>query len=342
MEIIELQREDEKAWDSYIYKSNTSTFFHQIGWKNVVERAYNHKSIYLIAKEGGEIKGILPLFLMRSMFFGKKLISVPFAPYGGVCADTKTVKNALVDKAKKICEECDADYLELRTISEDNTPDLISKSLYVTSILELEPNPEVVWNEILKRNKRKTIAKSEKRNLSIEWTNTINDFYKMFAQNMRSLGSPVHSNKFFENILYEFPDNSKVITVKRDDNVIYAAFYLFFKDTVINSWSSTLHEYRKYYPTDFGIWEAIKYSCNNGYRYYDFGRSQEKSTNLEFKLRWSAETKQLHYQYYLNNANEVPNITSMNPRRQKFAEVWRKLPLKVATTAGPLIRKRIA
>jgi hypothetical protein len=39
---------------------------------------------------------------MKSMFFGKKLISVPFAPYGGVCADDKTVEKALIEEAKRM------------------------------------------------------------------------------------------------------------------------------------------------------------------------------------------------------------------------------------------------
>jgi len=43
-------------------------------------------------KKESEIKGVLPLFLMRSVIFGKKLLSVPFAPYGGVCADNENVK----------------------------------------------------------------------------------------------------------------------------------------------------------------------------------------------------------------------------------------------------------
>lgn len=59
LEILELQREEEKT--------------------------YKHKPIYIIAKEEGEIKRVLPLFLMRSLIFGKKLVSVPFAPSGGVC-----------------------------------------------------------------------------------------------------------------------------------------------------------------------------------------------------------------------------------------------------------------
>jgi FemAB-related protein (PEP-CTERM system-associated) len=339
MEITELGKKDERAWDEYILKSEHSTFYHQIGWRNVVEKTYKHKPIYLIAKANSELRGVLPLFLIKSIFFGKKLVSVPFAPYGGVCSDNKAIENALIEEAKGITDEYRVDYLELRTSSENNILGLISKSVYVTSILELDPDPAVVWNERLKRNKRKTIVKSEKRNLTLEWTNKTTGFYNMYAQNMRELGSPVHSNKFFENILQEFPDNSKVLTVSRDGNVLYAAFYLFYKDTVINSWSSTLEEYRKFYPTDFGIWNAIKYSCENGYRHYDLGRSQENSTNIKFKMRWSAETKHLHYKFYLNKAKEVPNITSTNPNRQLFAKVWSKLPLGLATTVGPLIRK---
>ena len=75
----------------------------------MVEKTYNHKPLYLIAKENGEIEGVLPLFLMKSIIFEKKLVSVPFAPYGGVCADSETVKNALIEKAKRIISELDMD-----------------------------------------------------------------------------------------------------------------------------------------------------------------------------------------------------------------------------------------
>ncbi|HIC90929.1 MAG TPA: peptidoglycan bridge formation protein FemAB, partial [Syntrophaceae bacterium] len=89
LEICNLEKNEEKEWDDYVCKSNSSTFYHMIGWKKVVEKTYGHKPIYLIAKEDGVIKGILPLFLMKSMLFGTKLVSVPFAPYCGVCADSE-------------------------------------------------------------------------------------------------------------------------------------------------------------------------------------------------------------------------------------------------------------
>ena len=89
LQITELEREDEAAWDAYVYDSAASTFYHQLRsvliklfkslmWRNVVEKKYKHKPIYLVAKEEGEIKRVLPLFLMISVIFGKKLVSVPF------------------------------------------------------------------------------------------------------------------------------------------------------------------------------------------------------------------------------------------------------------------------
>jgi len=100
LEIIELQKEEEKSRDEYVHKSNSSTFYHQIGWKNVVEKTYKHKPIYLIAKEEGEIKGVLPLFLMKSMFFSKKLVSVPFAHMVVFVQMTKQLKKHLLKKQK--------------------------------------------------------------------------------------------------------------------------------------------------------------------------------------------------------------------------------------------------
>jgi serine/alanine adding enzyme len=136
--------EEEKIWNAYVWNSNSSTFYHQIGWKNVVEKTYKHKPVYLIAKEEGELKGVLPLFFMKSMFFGKKLVSVPFAPYGGVCAENETTEDALIEEAKRITEESGADYLELRYLNlNKNEPGLATNNSYITFILNLSQDSDI-------------------------------------------------------------------------------------------------------------------------------------------------------------------------------------------------------
>jgi FemAB-related protein (PEP-CTERM system-associated) len=343
LEVRSIKKSDEKAWDQYVSNSNTSTFYHQIGWKNVIEKTYGHKSYYLIAEEDEHIRGILPLTLMQSRIFGNKLVSVPFGPYGGPCADNEIIEKALVAESKRLAVQLNVEYLELRAnLNKDKFYDgLISNSRYLASFLELDSDPNTVLMEKLKRNKRKNIYKSQQMQLSYKWTNETDDFYELFVSNMKDLGSPAHSQNFFNNIIFEFPESSKILVVIKDDKVIYSAFYLFFKETMINSWSSTLQIYRQHFPTDFGIWNAIKYGCENGYKYYDFGRSQKGSTNLEFKRRWSCESKELNYQYYLNKKKTAPNTTSSNPKRKTFARYWSKTPYFVVKSVGQLIRKNM-
>ena len=339
MEICELDKRYEKAWDEFVFSDPKSTFYHQIGWKNVIEKSYTYKPYYLLAKEDDKVMGVLPMFLIKSYLFGRKLISVPFAPYGGALGKADVV-NALIERAIELGKELDASYAEFR--SANNSNDLSTVSFYATSILELNASPDIVWNERITRNKRKNIVKSQKRNLSVDFSDKIKDFYDIFAINMRNLGSPIHSKNFFSNILHEFPNSSKTQIVSLDNKPIYVAFYLFYNNTIINCWSSSLEEYRNLYPTDRGIWAAIEYGCLNGYQFYDFGRSQLGSDNMEFKERWGAETKKLDYQYYLNGLKEIPDNTSSNPKRKYFAKIWRILPLKLTKVIGSRFRREIA
>src|SRR5574341_941373 len=342
MEINDLKKEDEKAWDEYVFNRPDSTFFHQIGWKNVVERSYGHKPYYILATEDDTIRGVFPLFFMKSFLFGKRLVSLPFAPYGGAIGEKNAVE-LLIEHAIELTKELGANYLEIRRDNNSsclNSSNLLTNSLYATSILELDQNPEVVWNEKLTRNKRKNVVKSQKRELSVNFSNEIEEFYKILAINMHDLGRPVHSKKFFNNILQEFPESAKIQAVSFDGKTVYAAFYLFYKAAIINSWSSTLEDYRKYYPTDFGIWTAIEYGCRNNYRYYDFGRSQLGSDNMEFKERWGAETKKLEYKFFLNKSRDIPDNTSANSNRQNFTKLWKILPLSITHNLGPIFRKK--
>ncbi|WP_406661218.1 FemAB family XrtA/PEP-CTERM system-associated protein [Methanolobus sp. ZRKC3] len=331
-----LKNVSENEWAEYILNHKNSTFFHQIGWKNIVENTYGYKPCNLSIWDEGKLKGVLPLFLIESKLFGKKLVSQPFTSYGGVCADSDFYTGKLLEAAKKLCIEEKCSYLELRNIIKNDISEESDK--YVTSILELDSDPDILLKNTLKRNKRKSIYRCSKSDLEWKWTDKTKEFHNIYSHNMRRLGTPVHDERFFKNILKEFPDNSKVLVVYKDNLAVYSAFYLMYKDTIINSWSSVLEEYRKYYPTDFGIWNAIKWACENNYNYYDFGRSQINSANLDFKERWSAQTKQLHYQYYLNTAKSIPNITSESFKRKAFSKMWSSMPLKLTKVAGPGLR----
>ena len=343
LEVRLIEKEDEKKWDDFVKSSVSSTFYHQLGWKNVIEGTYGYKSYYLIAEESGYVKGIFPLFLFENRLLGSKLISVPFGPYGGPCADDEFVEKALIRKSKEIATNLNVKYLEIRgNPSVDYSYDDFDRaSFHSTSVLELNRDSDFVLMNLIKRNKRKNIYKSQKIGLHQRWTSNTDDFFKLFTENMRDLGSPTHSQEFFKNIINQFPESAKVLLVEKDDVILYSAFYLFFDNTMINSWSSTLQSYREFYPTDFGIWNGIKYGCENGFKFYDFGRSQKGSTNFEFKRRWGCKSKDLNYNYYLHKSKNIPNMTSENPKRNIFAKCWGQAPLFVVKKLGPHLRKNV-
>ncbi len=65
-------------WDSYVQQSSEATFFHQAGWKDVIETAFGHKTYFLYAENNGEITGLVPLVQVNSLLFGNTLVSTAF------------------------------------------------------------------------------------------------------------------------------------------------------------------------------------------------------------------------------------------------------------------------
>lgn len=340
MEVYNLKKSDEKEWDDYVMRHPESTFYHQIGWKHIVEGSYGHKPYYIFAKEHDEIKGILPLFSVKNVFFGNKLISVPFAPYGGVCANDDMTKNMLLNAAKVFVTESNLDYLEYRNMKEDDL-ELISNNEYFTLILKLNSDPMLIWNDF-RKSMRRYIKHSIENNLVVSSSsNYLDDFYKIYSHNMRDLGTPVHSFAFFKNLLKEFPENTNIAIVRYNDIPIAAVLLLYFKDTVIYGWGSSDRKYSKYSPNYILFWELIKQSCKGKFNYFDFGRSQKEDGTYLFKTGWGAQPKQLYYQYHLYKSRNIPDLSKSNTKRQKFANLWKNLPVYLTNIIGPKIRCNI-
>ena len=58
---------DGASWDSYVHAHPAATGYHLTAWRQVVEKAFGHKTFYLSVKdEQGEIRGVLPLVLLSS------------------------------------------------------------------------------------------------------------------------------------------------------------------------------------------------------------------------------------------------------------------------------------
>lgn len=282
-----------------------------------------------------EIKGILPLFFMKDFLGRKYLVSLPYSTYAGICADDKDTAKDLFKKAKELAVENKVQHLEIRH-QKDEPFQLPEKKDFVSMCLKLDPDENYVWKTCLNTKARNQVRKAYKEGLTVDFGKKyLDDFYEILSVNIRDLGSPNYPKSFLKNILSEFNKSSGIIVVKYRNKIIGGMFFVYYKNIILDPWAASLKKYNKLCPNDILYWEAIKFACKKGFEYFDLGRSTINSGTFKFKKKWGAETVQLHYYYFLNKANRIPEVSAHNNKYEMAINIWKKLPLRVAKTIGP-------
>lgn len=332
------------AWDYYVQNSPSGSVFHLYNWKEIIEKSYGHTPYYLAARKEGNIVGVLPLYLVEAPFSGSTLISAPYLDYAGICAETEDARNPLLNKAVEIAQENNVKHLNLRELNQERWPGLVTNLDKVTMELELAPEADTVWGKI-PSERRNRIRKAEKTGLHVEvhGPDKLEDFYYIYSSNMRDLGSPAHGLLFFNKVFQYLPENAQLFLTLKEKKVVGASVCLKLGKTMTIPWVSSLREYFHLYPNNILYWEAIKFGCQNGYRILDFGRSTIGSGTYEFKKRWGCKPRQVYWNFVVFNGHQVPQADLKKLWYAGLAtRAWQSLPLPVANTIGPLLRRYIS
>ena len=342
IEVYQLHHGDGGAWDDYVYLCPEANHCHLSGWRRVMQRSYGHQSLYLWAQENGAIKGILPLISMRGILRRRSLVSLPFLDDGGICATDEQSRRQLYEAAFWLFEGQQANFLDLRHryVNSLDMPILGSK---VSLILELADNPEAMWKRF-NAKLRNQIRKAEKSGLTAMWSGIkgLADFYKVFATNMRDLGSPVHSRQFFAAIFEEFPESARFMLVRKGQQTIGGAVCLSFRDALIVPWASSDRDYFSLCPNNLLYWEMIRWGCEHGYRQFDFGRSSPQSGTYHFKKQWGTIEEPLHWQYLRRNQRREVMLHADDPKYRWLTQTWSHLPLSLTKAVGPWLRGQVS
>src|SRR5258705_4114644 len=81
-----LESQDAERWDRFVLRHPAGTFFHQMAWKLVLEKTFDHKAQYVYAERGGEIVAVGPGFIVSNWMVARSLVSFPLACSGGIWA----------------------------------------------------------------------------------------------------------------------------------------------------------------------------------------------------------------------------------------------------------------
>ncbi len=329
---------DRGPWDAFVNGRDDAAGYHAWDWQSVFANAFGHECVYLVARRGGQVEGVLPLVQIKSLIFGNTLTSLPFLNYGGVMADTTDAAEALCAAARDQARIRRCSHVELRHVAAQ-FPALPCKCHKVSMRM---PLGDGLWDG-LDRKVRNQIRKAEKSGLTVDrgGAELVGDFYAVFARNMRDLGTPVYSRRLFEEVLRAFPERSQLHIVRLAGQPVAAGFTYRTATMVQLPWASSIREFNALCPNILLYWDAIQFAHSTGAGVFDMGRSTPGEGTFKFKSQWGAEPVPLHWEYQLMTPGAMPNVSPANPKFQLAIAVWQKLPLSLTTRVGPMIVRAI-
>ena len=329
--------DDKVRWNEYVLRHPEGTFFHRYEWADVLRRAFNHKTYYLIAENAGQTSGVLPLAHVNSMLFGNALVSTPFCVYGGILASDQSMFAALQAAACDLAKSLGVDYLEMRN-RQRRHPDWPVKDLYVTFQRAISPDSETNMLAI-PRKQRAMVRKGIQKGLQMRLDTEVTDLYRMYAESLRNLGTPVVARSYLQILKNTFGEDAEVVTITHNNNVVSSVMNFRFRDQILPYYGGGSSAARAVAANDFMYWQVMERARALGLSHFDFGRSKRGTGAFDFKSNWGFEPQPLYYEYFLVRARELPNLSPANPKYSRAIALWQRLPLPVANFIGPFVAK---
>jgi FemAB-related protein (PEP-CTERM system-associated) len=343
MQVHRLDPDDAAArqrWDEFVFACPAATFFHRAGWQRVLRGVFRHETHFLFAESAGRIEGVLPLAHVDSLLFGKSLVSLPFAAYGGVAALTEQAATALEHRAEELAQRLRVAHLELRHLSPRH-PDWPQQDLYVTFRKPILADEEANMLAI-PRKQRAMVRKGIKNGLRSEVDEGVDRFFALYADNVHRHGTPALPKRYFQALMAEFAGDCDVLTVVTSEGRPVSGVMSFtFRDEVLPYYAGDDVAARDLAANDFKYWELMRRACARGLKTFDYGRSKRGTGPFAFKTNWGFEPTPLHYEYRLYRRDAVPQNNPANAKFKLLIETWRRLPLGVANWLGPYVVRNL-
>ncbi len=350
--------ENAEAWNLLLEDSPFASAYLAWEYGEALCKTYGYKKHYLMCRDGSKNTGALPLIHVKSVLFGNRLISLPFCEFGGptLRSDLKQEETAvtlkhLLKRGIDLAVKLRVDYIELRHPSISNESIFANYGFdklqsYVSFCIELAKGTKQLWVSLDKKT-RNAVRKAQKSGLQVEDVTEpshLKEYYSLYLQTQKRLGSPPHSFTLFENLFSALSSNRKMqMIIVRHDGVAIAGITVFLNGTNVFWWNNVSNiEHRSLNPTNLLLWNTIEWATQNGYKTMDMGRTRKPSSIYNFKSGWGGEEKPLEDYIRFLDAKKK-NLPDPSQLKYKIlSDAWSLLPAFVSRRIGSRIVKGIA
>lgn len=287
-------------WISFLDTSTDISIFYHPAWMQLMADAYGYYAFVLgLAGPEGNLSAGIPVMEVNSPIKGRRWVSLPFSDACQPLARDETTLRTFTEQILRLAEREKVPVLELRGTYPMH-PSLQASGGHVIHKLDLTSGIDVVWKGVHSMHRRNIRVANENKVEIVRGVTRkhLAEFYRLHLLTRRSQGVPIQPWKFFlclKQLLLDQGHGSLLLAYK-DQRCIAGALFLYWQDTFTYKYGASREDSLNYRPNNLIMWTAIQQACEQGFRYFDMGRTDPENQGLRnFKSRWGAKETPLFY-----------------------------------------------
>ena len=318
-----------------------SHFFHSIEWMNLVSETLGVKFKIAILQENTSTVASIPFASYRNIIKGQCAIPLQFSGYyGSIVANSNLYKKKIMSYFFQYCEDKKI-YTQIPEINSiDGYKSHLGYSIYK---IELKDNLSVE-EQILRNASKRTrgyIKNALNSNLKsfVGGLELINEFYIIYLQNMKELGTPPLPESYFKKIIEHLPKVTKIILVKDNKKACSGMFIMQISEKeLFTPIICTPRLYQTGQSSHLIYLKAAQVAQNFGCSIVNFGRSIDGGGPALFKKRYGLKASPL----LIYSPSKKWTVTNPNNSNLRYAvEILRRLPIFLLKLVGKFLAKHV-
>jgi len=279
---------------------------------------------------------------IKSILTGSRGVSLPFTDHCPPIAENQNAFNKIFNEVIRHGKKANWKAIEFRGGKEC----LNSKSpseTFLTHALDISQSEQKIFSKFRSSTKR-NIKKAVKVGVQVKILNSlesIKEFYQLNCLTRKAHGLPPQPFYFFKK-LYEhvISKNKGFLALALNQNkVIAGAVYFHLGSEAIYKYGASDKTYNHLRPNNLIMWEAIKRYQHNGFKRFNFGRTEPDHKGLlQFKRGWGTMEEPIHYYRYDLKTNDFLKNSYKVKSSYTF---FKKMPLQLLKLAGHIMYRHL-
>jgi CelD/BcsL family acetyltransferase involved in cellulose biosynthesis len=288
---------DDPRWRKFVQAAPDALPFHQPAWAKLLADCYGYRAFALTVTNGAGITAGLPVVEAPTLLGRKRWVSLPFTDH---CAPLTNAGEPCLTRALDDARRgAGISQFEVRA-------PLTGRDTYVAGAgllhqLDLAPDPTAVFRGF-KARVRRDVRTAERSGVAVRRGETAADlthtFYRLQLLTRRRQGLPIQPRRFFELLWQRVlePGGGSVLLASVGGETVAGAVFLHENGTMIYKYGASDPRGLSLHPNHALLWSAICWACQNGYKTFDFGRTDLGHKGLsQFKRGWGTREESLVY-----------------------------------------------